>query len=286
MAQGWRTRRFQGGSSEGARPQCRPTPSVMASIGHVGKSGSQLQQRAGIDAPTSSAMTVCDGTSPFHQLAASGCARRPVAGQRLNGWRCARCRCSASGRMCAGMCSTSKESCENMSASSPMACGFRIRRAEPDHQAELNAVRDAGFLGGLAHDPREEMRELIMSDRMLVATRKGLLSLVKKNGGWHIGRTDFAGISVTAALPTRAMARCMRRSSTAISVPSCIAPRTAAKAGRNCRRRRFQPTPPMRQPCSRSGLWKRAARMCLETLDRGAAGRPVPFHRSRRDIGN
>jgi photosystem II stability/assembly factor-like uncharacterized protein len=39
-----------------------------------------------------------------------------------------------------------------------------------------------------------------MSDRMLVATRKGLLSLVMKNGGWQIARTDFPGVSVTAAL--------------------------------------------------------------------------------------
>lgn len=39
-----------------------------------------------------------------------------------------------------------------------------------------------------------------MADRMLVATRKGLLSLVRKNGGWSIARTDFPGIPVTAAL--------------------------------------------------------------------------------------
>ena len=39
-----------------------------------------------------------------------------------------------------------------------------------------------------------------MSDRMLVATRKGLLSLVRTNGGWGIARTDFSGIPVTAAL--------------------------------------------------------------------------------------
>lgn len=39
-----------------------------------------------------------------------------------------------------------------------------------------------------------------MADRMLVATRKGLLSLVRRNGGWSIARTDFPGIPVTAAL--------------------------------------------------------------------------------------
>lgn len=39
-----------------------------------------------------------------------------------------------------------------------------------------------------------------MSDRMLVATRKGLLTLVRKAGTWSLARTGFAGIPVTAAL--------------------------------------------------------------------------------------
>ena len=39
-----------------------------------------------------------------------------------------------------------------------------------------------------------------MSDRMLVATRKGLHTLTRKNGGWTIARTDFPGVPVTAAL--------------------------------------------------------------------------------------
>jgi len=38
-----------------------------------------------------------------------------------------------------------------------------------------------------------------MMDRMLVATRKGLLTL-KRNGGWSVAATDFAGIPVTAVL--------------------------------------------------------------------------------------
>jgi photosystem II stability/assembly factor-like uncharacterized protein len=38
-----------------------------------------------------------------------------------------------------------------------------------------------------------------MPDRMLVATRKGLLTL-KRNGSWSIAATDFPGIAVTAAL--------------------------------------------------------------------------------------
>jgi hypothetical protein len=38
-----------------------------------------------------------------------------------------------------------------------------------------------------------------MTDRMLVATRKGLLT-VKRNGGWSVAAADFAGIPVTAVL--------------------------------------------------------------------------------------
>ena len=39
-----------------------------------------------------------------------------------------------------------------------------------------------------------------MSESMLVATRKGLLTLVRTKSGWSIARTDFPGIPVTAAL--------------------------------------------------------------------------------------
>jgi len=39
-----------------------------------------------------------------------------------------------------------------------------------------------------------------MSERILVATRKGLLTLTRKDGGWSIARTDFPGVPVTAAL--------------------------------------------------------------------------------------
>jgi hypothetical protein len=39
-----------------------------------------------------------------------------------------------------------------------------------------------------------------MTDRMLVATRKGLLTLERGNGVWNVARTDFPGIAVTAAL--------------------------------------------------------------------------------------
>jgi len=39
-----------------------------------------------------------------------------------------------------------------------------------------------------------------MSDRMMLATRKGLITLARKNGSWAIARTDFPGVPVTAAL--------------------------------------------------------------------------------------
>jgi photosystem II stability/assembly factor-like uncharacterized protein len=39
-----------------------------------------------------------------------------------------------------------------------------------------------------------------MADRMLVATRKGLLTFARKNGGWSILRNDFPGVPVSATL--------------------------------------------------------------------------------------
>src|ERR1700693_2463227 len=39
-----------------------------------------------------------------------------------------------------------------------------------------------------------------MSERMLLATRKGLLQLARKNGCWSIERTSFPGVAVIAAL--------------------------------------------------------------------------------------
>jgi hypothetical protein len=37
-------------------------------------------------------------------------------------------------------------------------------------------------------------------DRLLVATRKGLLTLARQRDGWAIADTAFAGVPVTAAL--------------------------------------------------------------------------------------
>src|SRR5258707_10362529 len=42
-----------------------------------------------------------------------------------------------------------------------------------------------------------------MSDRLLVGTRKGLLTFTRNGGGWTIARTDFAGIPVSAVLHDR-----------------------------------------------------------------------------------
>src|SRR5215469_11571226 len=39
-----------------------------------------------------------------------------------------------------------------------------------------------------------------MSDRMLVATRKGLFTLARTNGGWQITGNHFAGVPVSASL--------------------------------------------------------------------------------------
>jgi hypothetical protein len=39
-----------------------------------------------------------------------------------------------------------------------------------------------------------------MSDQLLLGTRKGLLALARKNGGWAIARTDFPGVPVTSVL--------------------------------------------------------------------------------------
>jgi photosystem II stability/assembly factor-like uncharacterized protein len=42
-----------------------------------------------------------------------------------------------------------------------------------------------------------------MSDRLLVGTRKGLMTFARNGGGWTIARTDFPGIPVSAVLHDR-----------------------------------------------------------------------------------
>src|SRR3981081_2835413 len=42
-----------------------------------------------------------------------------------------------------------------------------------------------------------------MSDRLLVGTRKGLLTFARNGGVWTIARSDFAGIPVSAVLHDR-----------------------------------------------------------------------------------
>src|SRR4030088_3751935 len=42
-----------------------------------------------------------------------------------------------------------------------------------------------------------------MSDRLMVGTRKGLLTFARNGNGWAIARSDFAGIQVSAVLHDR-----------------------------------------------------------------------------------
>src|SRR3979411_2474950 len=42
-----------------------------------------------------------------------------------------------------------------------------------------------------------------MSDRLMVGTRKGLLTFARNGNGWAIARSDFAGIPVSAVLHDR-----------------------------------------------------------------------------------
>jgi hypothetical protein len=57
-----------------------------------------------------------------------------------------------------------------------------------------------------------------MSDRLLVATRKGLFVLqADGKGGWTLGEPHFIGEPVNMVLADRRNGRCMRRSISAIS---------------------------------------------------------------------
>jgi hypothetical protein len=42
-----------------------------------------------------------------------------------------------------------------------------------------------------------------MSDKLYLGTRKGLIEVTRKNGGWHVGRASFLGVSVPMLLPDR-----------------------------------------------------------------------------------
>src|SRR3977135_4744666 len=42
-----------------------------------------------------------------------------------------------------------------------------------------------------------------MSDRLMVGTRKGLLTFARNGNGWAIARSDFAGVPVSAVLHDR-----------------------------------------------------------------------------------
>ena len=126
----------------------------------------------------------------FHQLAAGTRARRSADRRRRHGRRRARRKCSPNARTCAAMCSTSAGNCASTSASSPTASGCRARRRSSQSIRPDSKLYVMQALVG----------RLIHAERMLVATRKGLLQLARKNGGWSIARTSFPGVAVTAAL--------------------------------------------------------------------------------------
>ena len=97
----------------------------------------------------------------------------------------------ASGRMCAATCSTTqgrlrKHVCifaDGTRLPQQAALGHAIGR-------RFHALCHAGAVRRLSR----------MSDRMLVATRKGLLSLERKNGGWRSRAPISPALPVTAAL--------------------------------------------------------------------------------------
>jgi hypothetical protein len=92
-----------------------------------------------------------------------------------------------------------------------------------------------------------------MNGQMLVATRKGLLQLTRKNGGWSVERTSFAGIPVTAVLHDArdGTLYAMLKHGHFGAKLSCIAPTRRAAPGPNSRRRLSRPMPPARRRCFR-----------------------------------
>jgi hypothetical protein len=64
----------------------------------------------------------------------------------------------------------------------------------------VNRPRDPEKWEPVFGEDHAQTNELDMSDRILVATRKGLFTLERKAGGWAIAATAFAGAPVTAAL--------------------------------------------------------------------------------------
>ena len=126
-----------------------------------------------------------------------------------------------------------------------------------------------------------------MSERMLVATRKGLLTLARDKGGtWSLVRTDFPGIPVTAALHDA-------RDGTLYAVLKHG--HFGAKLHRSDDDgKSWQELPAPAFPSDAAGsptlfqIWTLeagGADRAGPALGRRAAGRAVPFRRSRRALG-
>src|SRR5260370_309952 len=124
-----------------------------------------------------------------------------------------------------------------------------------------------------------------MSDRLLVGTRKGLLTFARNGGDWTIARTDFAGIPVSAVLHDRRDAASqdgvlyaalnhghfgakLHRSDDAgrswreLPAPACGTRRMTGRAGRCAATAWWRPTcRPSRPACARSRIriaWRAA----------------------------
>ena len=125
-----------------------------------------------------------------------------------------------------------------------------------------------------------------MSDRLLVSTRKGLLTLERTRDGWAVASTAFAGIPVTNALRDardgvlyrRAQARPFRAEAASLR-------RRRRNLARTRRRPRFRPMRPGTPSLFQIWTLEAGGRHHPgPAVDRRHSGRPVPLRRSRREL--
>ena len=104
-----------------------------------------------------------------------------------------------------------------------------------------------------------------MSDRLLVATRKGLFETTRGSGGWTLSGPSFLGTLSLLSFPIRVMERFMQPWRTATLGSSFTAPLTAGQAGKNAapldipasKRRNLGRVPvPQKTASPRSGVWR------------------------------
>ena len=125
-----------------------------------------------------------------------------------------------------------------------------------------------------------------MSDRLLVATRKGLLMFERRGGGWALARTAFrrgAGDGGACATARRhALCRAQARPFRPQAAPLRRRRRNLAAS---CRRRPFRPTRPARPTLFQIWTLEAGGPHHPGRLWIGAhAGRPVPLRRPRREL--